>query len=106
LICLKRLQSQRHASRKLVKNIANRTGIQKLILFILQNRAYRLKCNDRSPDRGTRSRPLERALHSLPLASRIFRPLLFQRHKLPRHNLCFLEKLANDQRDWRYFTDF
>lgn len=87
-------------------------AIQKVIRFILSNRDYVAvpTSQESKPRRSIRSRLAQatsRACKILPWSERIFAPeLLTPWRSYGFGNVAFLEKVADDRRDWRAFNIF
>jgi predicted O-methyltransferase YrrM len=85
-------------------------ALQKLLRYILANRAYRVYEDQplRSSPSPTRARA-SRLARRVPHAERIFRPEVLHLNddlRIPRTSLVFVEKLADDDRDPDFHRDF
>jgi predicted O-methyltransferase YrrM len=85
-------------------------ALQKLLRYILANRAYRVyeDVPRRSSPKANRARASKLAAR-VPNAERIFRPEVLHLSDdlgLPRTSLVFIEKLADDDRDPDFHRDF
>jgi predicted O-methyltransferase YrrM len=91
------------------------SSLQKLLRFILANRAYRLSSPTRhsvgsqaaAPNESRWKRVAASILQRIPLTKRFLRPeVLVPWGTLNISNLVFIEKTGHDERDWRHFRNF
>lgn len=87
-------------------------SLQKVIRYILSNRAYRLHPNSMSPNRSLSLRQhgkklIADTLKRLPGSTRIFSPELLEPwFAFGTGNLVVLEKIDHDKRDWQFHRTF
>ena len=87
-------------------------SIQTVIRFVLTNRAYKI-CHallENRPKPSVRQRCKEfvgQSLSKIPGARRVLRPeVLVPWSTFRAQNLILLQKISDDQRDWRFHREF